>query len=488
MCGLVGVAGNLFGGDRKAFRNLLVFDTVRGDHSTGVAAIKMSEDISLFKDIGHPYNLFETYSDDFDKGGVPTAVTAKVFLGHNRYGTMGRIIPENAHPFFHGDIVGAHNGTLEKRFLSNLDDHDKFEVDSEALIYNIAKHGPEIIKKVAGAYALTWYDKKQKKMFFIRNSKRPLWYARSKDKDTFYWASEPWMITYGCGKAGVAVEAPTEFETDHLYSIDVSHGTMKFRESILEKGEKIEGFTPPVQVMYQRPTGTGVGGKSNGMSGNHNNPFAGRLSNGGPVVPLPNFQPKVATPEVTREYARKLETYVGKTIEFWADMERTTDNGLVFLSCSPINTTDDFEIRLFTAGKEVHRQYYLARKPLKGVVKKVVRNTSISTGKPDIYVLMDYRSISFDPEEANVGSNVVPIKRVGKKDSKRGDFRGYLGVPLTEEEWITATACGCAYCDSAVVPEEASKLMWFGRTDFLCPPCTEDPAKKKFAESIQQGS
>lgn len=483
MCGLVGVAGNIFTTDRKAFRNLLVLDTLRGDHSTGTATVSAGNKIEVAKGVGHPYNLFDAFKDIFDKDGVPKSSLSKVIMGHNRYATMGARTADNAHPFLHDGIVGAHNGTLDRFWIKNLDDHNKFEVDSEALIFNISKHGPDILKKVKGAYALTWWDDKQKKMFFIHNKERPLFYARSKDKDTFYWASEEWMIRIACGKAGVSVEDPQPFEVDHLYSLDVTECTTKFRDVGLVKGEKIEGFTPPITTYNTMRGGhhNGANSTDTGNGGTRNtgyNPFRPDVS-----THLPVFNAPFKSATSPKEYAKTLEKYVGKSISFWSDMETKSVNGQFFLSCTPVNTEDDFEIRLYTKGRPIHEEARTSRSPIVGTVKKVVYNRI--NGKAEVYLLMDYRSLyipttsttKIKEDILSARQNVIPLVHVGK----RGDFRGYLRVPLSEEEWIEATAQGCAYCDSAVEPEEAKHLHWFGKTDYLCKSCSADPEKKSYA-------
>lgn len=435
--------------------------------------------VELAKTVGHPYNLFDAFTDLFDKEGIPKSHLSKIIMGHNRFATMGAKTPENAHPFHHDKIVGAHNGTLDRSWIKNLDDHTKFEVDSEALIYNISKHGPDILKKVKGAYALTWWDENQKKMFFIHNKERPLFYARSKDKDALYWASEEWMLKVACGKAGVAIEEPKAFEIDHLYSLDVSECTTKFRDAELTKGDKIEGFTPPITYRQATMSGgqtNGVNGRNGGTS-NTSNPFRPDVS-----VHLPVFDRPFKSATSEKEYAKVLERYVGKSISFWSDMERKSVNGQFFLSCSPVNTEHDFEIRLYTKGRPIHEQARLSRSPIVGTIKKVVYNRI--NGKPEVYLLVDYRTIYIPSDPSKIKEdilsarqNVIPLVRVGK----RGDFRGYLGVPLSEEEWIEATSQGCAYCGAAVDPEESKHIHWFGKQDFLCKDCTSDPDKKMYA-------
>jgi hypothetical protein len=49
---------------------------------------------------------------------------------------------------------------------------------------------------VTGAWALTWYDKLDGTLNFLRNDKRPLYYCYSEDKCTIAWASELDMLSY----------------------------------------------------------------------------------------------------------------------------------------------------------------------------------------------------------------------------------------------------------------------------------------------------
>src|SRR3546814_8848521 len=65
------------------------------------------------------------------------------FVGHNRFATKGKVNDLNAHPFHYGNIVGAHNGTLEKSSWDALDKKlgEDTDVDSQAIITSIATFG-----------------------------------------------------------------------------------------------------------------------------------------------------------------------------------------------------------------------------------------------------------------------------------------------------------------------------------------------------------
>jgi hypothetical protein len=234
MCGLVGMAGNIGLVEKKIFRDLLVFDTVRGFDSTGVALVKSyvspvdlnPKPVIVDKELGAPQNIWEDgKSTIFDaKGhfdGYPKAV-----IGHNRAATVGKVTAENAHPFSIGKITGAHNGSL--RNWTELAGADTFDVDSMALFNNINIKGIEHTwKSFTGAAALTYWDEGDKTLNLIRNDERPLYIAYDITGKILYWASEAWMISIATSRNGVKLQKGedgynliTQLEVDTLYTFD----------------------------------------------------------------------------------------------------------------------------------------------------------------------------------------------------------------------------------------------------------------------------
>ena len=226
MCGLVGMAGSLAFPEEVVMKRLLLFDYFRGPDSTGLAAIRKSGDIHVAKVSASPLDLFQM--KQFDK--VLNGFQSLAFIGHNRFATKGKVTSFNAHPFEFDHIVGAHNGTLSQSSWKAIEARigQEFEVDSQAVIAAIAAIGvEELMPMMQGAWALTWYDSKEKTLNFIRNKERPLWYAYSPDFKRMYWASEYGTIgaalthdnkdlALHCDDKGFVYRA---FAEDTLYSV-----------------------------------------------------------------------------------------------------------------------------------------------------------------------------------------------------------------------------------------------------------------------------
>ena len=176
----------------------------------------MQEEVFVAKQTGDPFQLMDTHSfnDIFKK-------PLRVLIGHNRYATTGKVTRRNAHPFEFPSVVGAHNGTLTNKH--SLTDGHKFEVDSEALFNEIHVNGiSKAIAKAKGAWALTYFNKEDNTLNFIRNKERPLSYIFSEDKKVVFWASEAWMLTAVLHREGYKVDKIQNFPEDALHTFDIS--------------------------------------------------------------------------------------------------------------------------------------------------------------------------------------------------------------------------------------------------------------------------
>jgi len=201
------MAGNLNLLTNKMFRDMLVFDQVRGFDSTGIAYVGMKDDDSVIveKELGGPENLWDFGTSKLldDRGVVKT--TPKVLIGHNRAATTGKVVLANAHPFEFDHITGVHNGSLT--VWRDLDNYIKHDVDSQAIFDTIAAKGIDHTwKSFHGAACLVYWDAKTGTVNIIRNEQRPLCVAQSEAEDAIFWASEDWMIMVAANRAGVKLK------------------------------------------------------------------------------------------------------------------------------------------------------------------------------------------------------------------------------------------------------------------------------------------
>lgn len=241
ICGLVGMAGSIYAKEDKAFKDLLLIDALRGDHSTGVLFVprKLQDKPFVYKKASDPIWFLED-----NEVRLSIAKGNKCLLGHNRFATIGHIIDGNAHPFMFNNIAGAHNGTLRNQRA--LVDSGDFEVDSANIFHSIEKVGlEETYKVIRGAWALTWWNEEEQTVNFIRNKKRPLSYCYSEDKKTLFWASEGGMLVFILNRRGIKHTEIINTTPHHLYSFKIP--------PLFKNIEvKITDMTPPLPVVIQK--------------------------------------------------------------------------------------------------------------------------------------------------------------------------------------------------------------------------------------------
>lgn len=216
ICGLVGVAGVVGAKEEKIVKELLIVDSLRGVDSTGIAVVpRAGGDVKLAKKLGHAYELIEHRYFNQALGGLHRAI-----IGHNRWGTIGRVSSANAHPFDFEGLVGAHNGTLTSKW--KFKDNLKFDTDSEAMYNHLDQHGlKNLMGNMAGAWAMTWWDKEEETINFLRNKERPLWLIFSEDGNQLFWASELWMLKGVLDRNGVKTKEAFPLGEDVHLSITI---------------------------------------------------------------------------------------------------------------------------------------------------------------------------------------------------------------------------------------------------------------------------
>jgi predicted glutamine amidotransferase len=260
MCGLVGIVGsNLDQTHFEAFKWMLMFDTTRGEDSTGVAFRKAAHktgkgQITVLKTEGTPNNLYRKFPEVFSDRGVfrnTTAATEKVnfLMGHNRAATIGLVNSLNAHPFHHGHITGCHNGTV-RTGLVLLDKGPEVQgsTDSEQIFYNLSKGKTlqNIIDTVTGGMALTWWDSKQQTYNIYRNSERTMHYAFDPLSKVLFYASEAWILRLALANSKLSSVSATikELEANKHIVVQMKNNLL---ESVTEYDAKpVEKVIPKV--------------------------------------------------------------------------------------------------------------------------------------------------------------------------------------------------------------------------------------------------
>lgn len=218
MCGIVGFlpasVGHVNG--TKAFMNLLVMDSLRGEDSTGIIFGDRRGKVEYIKDILAGYDFV---NDRRVRKKIETRTNA-FLIGHNRYGTMGSSWDvENAHPFRHGNVTMVHNGTLYNH--EELQSGNAFEVDSEAVCHSLNFAGyDETIKTIEGAFTLVWYNKASKRVCMVRNDERPLWLATS--VAGIHFASEKHMLLAALERNKIAPIKVEELPVGELWQFDIT--------------------------------------------------------------------------------------------------------------------------------------------------------------------------------------------------------------------------------------------------------------------------
>jgi hypothetical protein len=171
MCGIIGIISKhsmpTYGDD--LFTDMLRMDTIRGPDSTGCFGVTRNGKVDYLKGNANGYVFTET--SNYYKFRKKIYTSYEMVIGHNRKATKGVVKAQNSHPFKEGNIILVHNGTIYNADTLNKE----AEVDSHAIAHALSEHkAAEALEKINGAYALVWYDLKDKTLNLARNRERPL--------------------------------------------------------------------------------------------------------------------------------------------------------------------------------------------------------------------------------------------------------------------------------------------------------------------------
>lgn len=276
MCGLCGVLStNISDNEFENFAKIFNVSSLRGEHSSGLFSVKEIEtkdkkkliySARYLKGVGSSGYFTEVNWKNI-KENIHDSSDTILVAGHCRHATRGSITAANAHPFNFSNIIGMHNGTLtdnigpkvpkNKNKKSKADDT---ETDSESFYRYLNDHTLEEtlgeLNEYGDAYAFVWYDKVKRTINFLRNHKRPLWFAKV-NESTLYWASEKEFLMFILNRnyTGYSnnIQKLSEIPVDTLITFDVTAVnpvqacTLRKIENIKYKRNKFvyEGYQGP---------------------------------------------------------------------------------------------------------------------------------------------------------------------------------------------------------------------------------------------------
>lgn len=423
MCGNAGVAGKVKFQEEKAFKNLLVLDSLRGEHSTGIAAINRQLEVDIAKCVGDPYMLFDTKASESIFKQFNHAL-----IGHNRFATTGKVNRKNAHPFEFDNLVGTHNGTLSNKHA--IPNHINFDVDSEALFNHISNVGlKEAMGLVKGAWALVWWDKKNNSMNFLRNKERTLFYCYSEDSKTIFWASEAWMLVVALSRNNIKHTEVKPFEENHHYEFKVD----TFKEELI--------IPPTITVVKGAPEVEYVPKKAS-------TPLGGD-SSVGPINPL-----KGVIPILNREY-------LGTESKFRIIGENKDEDGCEYIELIDCNNYAQVVRHYF------HKETHLRNKKGYSFNGKIV---GVKLSKSGFYFFkVEVKSPLFI-EKVKDKQEKKELSSVTKKDKNGNE----ISAPELESYYHT-----CAWCNSPVDHKD-DNLYINKETGVICSDCKSDPTVATF--------
>lgn len=432
MCGLVGVAGVITDKQEKAYRQLLILDTLRGTDSTGTAFIAEDGTADVVKTVGHAFELLDylPHTRRFARKNV-------ALIGHNRSATIGNISKMNAHPFEFDNIVGAHNGTLMNKH--ELPNGYTYNVDSQALFGTMDVLGVhETVKKLRGAWALTWWDKRNKTINLLRNKERPLWYGITQFNNTLFWASEPWMLEIACGRNDIKLEDITKVEEDTLYSFSFDSKT----GLVMAKEEGLKGAPPFCNNATTGPVG-GTRARTTAS---------------------PSFEQRAA--EALKATVHALPGMTGwvvglfgtKQLEVLCQLVERDEKGAVYVSCSS-DKYPHSEFRLYLNKKDGDPARYINRRILGDVGK-------YHQGRARSYYKLDHSTHKWalTPERPEIEEETY-------EDSS--------GNKVSFQDWMKKHGT-CSYCSSVIYPAEGFGFSKSSTGEVLCSECCADPELRPY--------
>jgi predicted glutamine amidotransferase len=451
LCGLVGSAGKLTAETDKLLRKLLIIDSIRGEHSTGIAAIDPQGVTRIAKAVGNPFNLFDTKAYD-----LAVQKFNRVVIGHNRYATQGEVNKKNAHPYDFDTLVGAHNGTLHNKH--QLLDSKDFQVDSENLYHHMEQEGlPSLMSTIRGAWSLVWWDKKEETLNFLRNEERPMWLLFSTDGELMLWASEPEMLSVIQQQTNIKWEEPRSTKVNHHYSFKIGMDRKIQAPDVVYCPSTAK---PPVAVSYHQqnfPTGP-TGNKPSTTSSEA--PKAVVSAVAAWPYPADNKVVELGKHRVAPQTAKKVlpssDSYSGQKGVLLEVLAKKTDH-----------RGSEYYVCFDAVDRKQQVRLYIKRTDTVNLLHKEITATIgrriVDVGE-GVYHKVEHGSVKLNQREEHAEYFLDARKK-----------------KLSEKEW-NAKYPKCGWCYAPLDPRDPN--MFTDSTDCICPTCAQDHEVQGYVKFI----
>ncbi len=423
--------------DRKKFIHLgLYIDIIRGEDGTGVGISNTNFNKFMVEKRDLPSFIFlETKSfDNIDRNLLDSPFA----IAHNRAATRGKKAYENTHPFIHGNILLAHNGTLSSYITTGKN----FDTDSETICYGISKQGISYLKGITGPTSLVWADKSDKSINFCRNEGRPMHIAYG--EGFLVYASDEDILDFLIRKCDIELDNSHKynfFSTKENYLIKFYHEEEKIKPKVSKLKIKESSF-------YQSKN------KYSYYYNEKDNNAKKRLEKAG----------------------LKYDQYVKFHI-----------NGFDGNQCCVFGNNKDYPGIIFKHTFVTHENYKKFNKEYRRSKDKNVEyigKLTYSVVKNGVlYAILTNISKVNEANKNNGKDNLPAILTTNRTEDR--EVPGPNGTPMPYKKFLALTRGRCGLCDNFIMYSDVADCEWTrdGQA-IVCPECLEELDKEEIREFL----